>query len=211
MGILLTSNPAEASILCAPKVMRTRKFVAALAGAPLVVSTTFLDYCLKHNSPPATARHALGNDRDTKERFGFHISQALDRAKMNNRHLLRGWTIFCTEAVKGGFDTYKEITQLNGGQCLLWKGRASVTVTKRKPLPDAGDESQNQGGEEEQDVLFLISGTSKEELGLWQKFRALAEKHDMRPRIVKPDWLLVCAMMQQVEWRDEYELSGDGL
>ena len=206
MGILLTNNPVEASILCAPKVMRTRKFVGALASAPLVVSTTFLDYCLKHDSPPPTAPHALGNDRDTKERFGFHISQAISRAKMNGRRLLRGWTIFCTEAIKGGFDTYKEIVYLNGGQCLLWKGRASVTVMKREPLPDAGDESQNQGGEAEGDVLYLISGTSEAEVNLWPKFRALAEKHDMRPRIVKPDWLLVCAMAQQVEWRDDFEL-----
>ncbi|KAL9076001.1 MAG: hypothetical protein Q9157_003828 [Trypethelium eluteriae] len=208
MGILLTGNPAEATILCAPKVMRTRKFVAALAAGPLVVHTSFLDYCIKHDSPPPTASHALGNDRDTKERFGFHISKVIGRAKMNQRRLLRGWTIFCTEAVNGGFDTYKEIVSLNGGQCFLWKGRESVNVTKRKPLPDAGDESQNQGGEEEEDVLYLISGTGKNETVLWGKFRALAEKHDMRPRIVKPDWLLSCAMAQQVEWNEEYDLKG---
>ncbi|KAI9713783.1 MAG: hypothetical protein M1820_000513 [Bogoriella megaspora] len=207
MGILLTTNPAEASILCAPKVVRTRKFVAALASAPLVVSTSYLDYCLKHDSPPDAAKHALGNDRDTKEQFGFFISHAVGRAKMNDRRLLRGWTIFCTEAVNGGFDTYKEIIYLNGGQCLLWKGRSSITVTRRKPGLDAREESQNQGGEEEEDVLYLLSGTAKGEKALWSKFRALAEKHDMRPRIVKPEWLLVCAMAQQIERNDKFELS----
>ncbi|KAL9094331.1 MAG: hypothetical protein Q9165_003472 [Trypethelium subeluteriae] len=207
MGIVPTSNPAEATILCAPKVMRTRKFVAALAVGPLVVHTSFLDHCLAYDEPPPAADHDLGNDPDTEQRFGLQISEVINRAKMNQRRLLRGWNIFCTEAVNGGFDTYKDIVSLNGGQCLLWKGRASVNVTKRKPLPDAGEESQNQGGEEEEDVLYLISGTSKDEKALWDKFRALAEKHDMRPRIVKPDWLLSCAMAQQVEWKEEYELK----
>ncbi|KAI9686070.1 MAG: hypothetical protein M1822_004053 [Bathelium mastoideum] len=211
MGILVTEDPTKATILCAPKVMRTRNFVVALAFAPLVVGTSFLDHCLKHNSPPPTAPHALGNDRDTKEQFGFCISESVERAKVNKGRMLRGWKIFCTEAVKGGFETYKDIVKYNGGQCLLWKGRQSLTVTKQQLVQKAGEEGQSQDGgdEDEDDIAYLISGTSEKEIELWTKFRGWAEKNDLKPRIVSKDWLLISAMAQQIEWKEEYELSTD--
>ena len=215
MGIIMTDNPANATILCAPKVMRTKKFVAALACGPLVVKTSFLDYCLTHDSPPRAAEYALGNDIKTMETFGIKISETIKRAKINKRHLLRGWTIFCTEGVKGGFETFRDIVEINGGTCLKWKGRSTVRVTNRKMSADededleTGEESQNQGGENEKDYLYLISGESNEEMGLWQKFRLWAFDNELLPRIVTPDWLLGCAMAQQIEWNEDYELGTD--
>ncbi|TKA62325.1 hypothetical protein B0A49_09008 [Cryomyces minteri] len=203
LGILLTQNASEATLLCAPKLLRTRKFIAALAGAPTVVSSGFLDFILKHNRIPPAVNYQI-SDRNNEERFGLRLCESLDRARQNNRRLLRGWTIFVTERIGGGFDTYKEIIQLNGGVCQLYRGRTGVTVSKRnKNAPDAGAESQHQGNEEG-DILYLVSGTDDEDVALWEKFRSMTRKQDLVPRIAKPDWLLFVAMAQQIEWDEKW-------
>jgi hypothetical protein len=59
-------------------------------------------------------------------------------------------------------------------------------------------------------VLYLISDPDKREYANWAKFRELAQKHDMVPRIVKTEWILCVAMAQYVHWKKEWELSENG-
>ena len=123
---------------------------------------------------------------------------------------------------------------MNGGACNLYKGRTGVGVARRLVDADAdgGDVIANGGvvGATGEDsilgpdaggntlaanranddglTLYLISDPkTREESGLWEKFRQMARKHDMRPRIVKPDWLLFVAMAQYIEWDDKWELG----
>lgn len=138
------------------------------------------------------------------------MDEALERAETNKNRLLRKWTIFVTEKVSGGFDTYKEIINVNSGTATLYKGRTNVVPKAREHPdddPEAGPEVKNQGGDEELDKIYLISGTLPEEIKLWEKFRADAEKKELVPRIVKTDWLINLAMSQQVEWDDKWELK----
>lgn len=134
------------------------------------------------------------------------------RAKENDRKLLRGWTIYITDKVNGGFDTYHEIVSVNGGLAVPYRGRTGVQLPNRRLRldedPDAGLESQNQGGDAETDYVYLVSGADEEETKIWPTFRKMAEKQDLVSRIVKTDWLLSLAMCQKVEWHDWWEHEG---
>ncbi|EGP91732.1 uncharacterized protein MYCGRDRAFT_67446 [Zymoseptoria tritici IPO323] len=207
LGVLLTSDPKNVDILVAPKLLRTRKFVCALACAPLVVDTTFLDSALKHKK--LAADPPMLKDREGEQRLGYKLADALERAKHNNRKLFRGWSIFVTKDVNGGFDTYKDIITLNGGVALLYTGRTGITLPKRQERndPESGQESQNQGGDDEFDYVYLVSGGSEAEVKLWKTFRDTIGKQQLKARIVQPDWLLHAAMTQQIIWKDSYSLD----
>lgn len=206
LGLFITEDFKKVDILCAPHAVRTKKFVAAMACGPALVGSSYLDFVLKNNKLPPPEKHAM-DVRDFEKEHGFKMADAVERAVQNKHRLFRDWTIFCTEKVPGGFETYKDIIEANGGKCSLWKGRTTnITATKRLVNASAGEESQNQK-EDEGDVLYLISDANSKEFGNWAKFRELAKKHDMVPRIVKTEWLLINAVAQYVHWKPEWELT----
>lgn len=208
LGLFITDDFKKVDLVCAPHPVRTKKFIASLACAPTLVSTSYLDFALKNNKLPPVEKHLL-QAKDFEKANKFRLSEALERAKQNKHRLLKDWTIFCTEKVAGGFDTYKDIIEVNGGKCSLWKGRPT-TVSASKRIRNTSDKevSQNQV-EDEGDVLYLISDADKREFNNWTKFRELAKKHDMVPRIVKTEWLLSVAMAQYVHWDPQWELDED--
>lgn len=210
LGLFITDDFKRVDLVCAPHPVRTKKFIAAMACAPTLVSTSYLDYALKHHKLPPPEHHLLQDSKFEKANK-FKISDALQRARQNKHKLLKNWLIFCTPNVAGGFETYKDIIEANGGKCISWKGR-TTTVSASKRRLDAQDKevSQNQV-EDEGDVLYLISNADEKEFGLWAKFRELAAKHDMVPRIVKTEWLLNVAMAQYVHWNPEWELSEESV
>lgn len=170
--------------------------------------SSFLDHCLEHNEIPPANAYPL-EDPDFETLHGFCMNESLERAAKNRRMLLKGWDIFCTEQVHGGYDSYREIVAANGGTCILYKGRMALTVRKR--VTDVEENSDdwieaNRAGDEG-NVLYLISSSSPEEMALWDKFRRLARDHDMVPRIVKPDWLLFVAMAQYLHWEERWAAS----
>ncbi|KAF2199047.1 BRCT domain-containing protein [Delitschia confertaspora ATCC 74209] len=213
MGLFISDEHKKVDLLCAPKFVRTKKFVCALAQAPTIVKNSFIDDALKNNKLPSPEKYLL-HDPTFEKAQGFRMAEALERARINKGRLLKNWAVFCTDAVVGGYETYRAIVTANGGSCHLWKGsKNAVSVSKRAigaASPATGDESQNQK-EDEGDVLYLISEGKKSELPLWKKFRELATKHDMVPRIVKTEWLLFVAMAQYVHWNAEWELKEDAV
>lgn len=206
LGLFVTDDFKKVDLVCAPHPVRTKKFIAAIACAPTLVSTTYLDYALRNNKLPPVEKHLL-HDKEFEKANNFKLSEALERAQQNKHKLLKGWTIFCTDKPIGGFETYKDIIEANGGKCVMWKGRiTTVTATKRKLDPTDKEVSQNQV-QDEGDVLYLISDADKKDFPNWVKFRELAAKHDMVPRIVKTEWLLSVAMAQYVHWNPAWELD----
>jgi hypothetical protein len=189
------------SVLCAPRIVRTAKFVCGLAYVPEVVSTSFLDHCLTKKEIPPFHEHWLV-DEDGQKKMGSTISETLKRAKQNNRKLLKGWQIFCTDKIAGGFDTYKEIIEVNSGSCHQFKGRVNVIVSKRVANTDIPEVNRR---EDRGDTLYLLSGSTLEEVALKEKFKKMAREAGMVPRVVKPDWLLGITMSQKIYWKDEWE------
>ena len=170
------------------------------------MSTSYLDFALKNNRLPLPEKHLL-TDLDFVRTHNINLEEAVQRARQNQKRLLKDWTIYCSDSVSGGFDTFKDIIAANGGHCQQWKGRGVPNATAKKRKIEKTDEvSQNQT-EDEGDVLYLISEAKKSEFQNWVKFRELAKKHNMVPRIVKTEWLLYIAMAQKIHWNPEWELK----
>nr|POE50124.1 brct-containing protein 1 [Quercus suber] len=190
LGIQITTDPKEVDILIAPKILRTRKFVCALASAPLVVGTDYLDTALAKGKLKQNPSMLL--DREAEEKFGFKLEDSLKRAEENKHQLLKGWHIFVTKAIAGGFETYKDIIDVNGGSPYLWSGRTGMTIHKGVD----GDEH-----------AYLVCGESSEEVKLRKQFRDQAAKAHLKPRILSSNWLLNLAMSQEVTFQPAWDLQ----
>jgi hypothetical protein len=207
LGIQIVADATKnVDLLCAPNIVRTEKFISALACGPTVVSTSYLEYALKNHKLPPAEKHLL-QDKNYEQQHGFKLQEALERARQNKKRLLRDWTIFCTDDVPGGYDTFKGIITANGGTCQKWAGRPTgIRAVKRTIDESVGDISQNQE-EDEGDVLYLISSDKPKNPSLWKKFRELAEKNDMVPRIVTTQWILFVVMAQYIHCDPQWELG----
>ncbi|KAF2162242.1 hypothetical protein M409DRAFT_58359 [Zasmidium cellare ATCC 36951] len=194
LGVLLTQDPKDVDILVAPKILRTKKFVCALACAPLVVDTSFLDIALSKkkliDDPP------MLKDKDAEERLGFTLADALERAQKSKRKLFKNWAICVTKEVNGGFDTYKDIIGLNGGEAFMYTGRPNMRFS-----------ASPEGANDDFDYVYLVSGTSPAEVELWKKFHDDIESRGLQARVVSSDWVLNAAMGQQVQFQEKWLLS----
>lgn len=205
LGILVTQDPTHCTHLASPSILRTKKFVCALAHAPIVISSEYVVDCLAKDERLEPEDYLL-NDPAGEKRLGFNLGEAVDRAKNHRGRLLRGMLIYCTEPVKGGFDTYKAIIESNGGKCLLYKARAGSATASRAT---GQDEDHDGMTEDEPGYIYLLSGTSPGEVALWSKFRSMVQGMGNLPRIVEPEWLLDTALRQQLRWDEVYELTED--
>lgn len=190
---------------------RTKKFVCALAMAPEVVSSEYLDYLLNatHNMRDPIENPLI--DREFEERFGLRLRDSIERARVNKQRLLKGWTIFLTPILRGGLDTWKDIITINSGTPTIYRGRTGLHFPKPRTPPSQDPEAFNQGpdADDEVDIVYLVSGTEDDEVKLWKTFRSQAKKQGLRTRIVSTEWLLHLAMCQQIEWDDNWEHHED--
>ena len=142
-------------------------------------------------------------DPENEERQGSTISAAVGRAKENKGKLLRGYTIYCTEHIHGGFETFKKIVEVNGGRCVLYRARAGASAVLRSGQDDESDASESGPAGN----VYLVSGTSAEEAKLWPRFQQMVEETGKTPVIAHTDWILFVALTQDnTRWRAEYDL-----
>jgi len=204
MGILITTDIPKCTHLAAPKVLRTLKFVCAIAHAPVVVHTKYIEECL-YTRRILDPREYLLKDSEGEKRYKLKLSNVLAKAKANPGKLLHKQTVYCTEKVFGGFDTYKTIIETNGGIPLLYKARAGSVASSKKGKKDVDSEDED----EDPEPVYLISGLSPEERRLWPKFQQMAQACGRMPRIAKHDWMLDAALRQEMKWGDEYDATID--
>lgn len=202
LGILISQDPATCTHVASPQIVRTQKFACAMARAPIVLSADFVDQCLAQNKVLRADDYIL-NDVDGEKRLGFKLADATTRAKENKGRLLRGYNIYCTEVIRGGFDSYKSIIEANGAKCMLYRGRAGSIAASRA---GGGDDDYD---DVEEEYMYLISGVSPEEKKLWPKFRTMVQGVGKVPRIVRSDWMLDLALRQEVRWLDVYGLLNE--
>jgi len=177
--------------------IRTQKFLTALAAGPVVLSTDFLDKCLEQDDAPP--ENFLLKDPQNEKKFKLKLKDAVSRAKTNAQKLLRGVVIYCTADIHNGPETYKAIAEANGGIFSVYRGRVGNLIKPSRP-----DEE-----EEEEEPVYLLSTTKPEEKRLWPKFEQMAKDGHMEPRIVSTEWLLDTAMAQKAKWEEKYLLARD--
>ena len=161
-----------------------------------------MDDCLSQNRRLEPDDYLL-QDTEGETRMGIKLSDSLARAKNNKGQLLRGYLIYCTESIHGGFETYKSIVEVNGGKCLLYRARAGSTATLRAGLDEEHDGSK--AGTP--DYVYLLSGATPEEAKLWPRFRQMIEGTGKSPLVVSHVWMLDLALSQKHQWRDIYALT----
>lgn len=205
---MIVTDPTSCTHLASPHILRTEKFIRALARAPVIISTDFVDDCLQSNDRLDPNKYLL-SDKQGENRFGYKLSDALARAKRNQGKLFRGMLIYATEALHGGFDTYKLIVEINGGKCFLYRARAGPHIVPRTNLDDSDADDDDDDGNHNETFknAYLVSGATPAEAKLWPRFRQMAEDMGKNPVIVRNDWMLNVALSQEIHWKDEYALT----
>ncbi|KFY36379.1 hypothetical protein V494_05061 [Pseudogymnoascus sp. VKM F-4513 (FW-928)] len=188
LGILVVQDPTTCNYLAAPGMVRTHKFLCALATGVGILSTDFIDACLTSTSLPTPESFVL-KDKAKEKHFKVKLADAVNRAKSNSGRLLRGIAVYCTEAIPNGSGTYKTIVEFNGGEFAIFRAKAETLRMREE-------------GEEE--AVYLLTGTSIKEKALWPKFTQMAEDNGHEARIVQVEWLLDAAMRQEVKWHEAY-------
>lgn len=201
MGILVVDDHVQCTHLASPKIVRTQKFICGVAHAPIILSTDYIDDCLKENRRLDPEDYHL-QDEDGEKRLGNKLTDSIDRAKRNKGRLLQDFTIYCTEGVHGGFDTYKAIVEANGGKCLLYRARAGLNATARAGTQDKLDSESGKA-----DKMYLISSSGPEDAKLWPKFRQMVQGIGKVPMVVRNDWIVDMALSQELQWHDVYSLA----
>lgn len=194
MGIQVAHEGQPCDYLAAPHIVRTVKFLCALARGPTVVSTTFIEKILESGEVPDAEDYLLRDEED-ENRFNIDLETSVSRAKANRGRLLRGVPIYCTEKIRNGPDSYKTIAEANGAMFMIYRARSGTTIK-----PTTAEEDGNRPPE----PVYLLSSASPEEKQMWTRFKDMAEKGNMEPRVVAPDWLLDVAMAQQVRFDQKF-------
>jgi hypothetical protein len=187
----VTTDPTKCTHVAAPSMVRTQKFLCALASGPMILTSDFIDQCVAKGKIPAVEEYIL-KDQQNEKKFGLKLKDAISRAKTNKRSLLRRIPIYCTADIQNGPGTYKDIVNSNGGALAIYTGRPFVKKTS--PEEDDGPA----------EPVYLLSGQKPTEKKLWSTFAEMAEEGNMVPRIVDPEWLLDVALSQQNKWNNKY-------
>ncbi|KAF4125599.1 BRCA1 C Terminus (BRCT) domain [Geosmithia morbida] len=195
MGILIVREGQACDYLAAPHIVRTVKFLSALARGPTVISSTFVEKALETGKVPESPEDFVLKDREAEKRYNISLDKSVRRAKANRGRLLWGVPVYCTENIRNGSESYKAIAEANSAIFKLYRARSGSTI---KPTT-----AEEDGGRPPEPV-YLLSNTSAEEKKMWPRFRDMAEKGNMEPRIVAPDWLLDVAMAQQVRFDEKF-------
>lgn len=134
-------------------------------------------------------------DKETEKRYDVNLEKSVARAKSNRGKLLMGIPIYCTEKIRNGPESYKAIAEANGAIFKIYRARSGTTIR-----PTTAEEEGNAPPE----PVYLLSSLAHDERQLWNRFRDMARKGNMEPRVVAPDWLLDVAMAQQVRFDDKF-------
>jgi len=192
-------DPLNCTHLAAPTMVRTQKFLCALATGPTIVSSDFVDTCLDDGVMPPVENFLL-KDKDNEKRFNLRLKDVVVKAKANRRQLLSGIPIYCTVEIMNGPETYKSIVEANGGIFRTYRARGGSTIRPTNPESDEDGEPE---------PVYLITGPKPEERRLWPKFEQMAKAGNMEPRIVHAEWLLDVAMSQRLKWGSRYAAIND--
>lgn len=198
-GIIVLKEPSpKVTHVAVPHIVRTAKFLIAVAQAPTILSTDYIEACLEKGQYLDPTTFEL-HDKEHEKKYDVSLHDALVKAKVNKGQLLKDMRIYCVDKITGGFETMQAIAEANGTTLTTYRGR-HMTIPPRNPG------SQPDSDESTDDQVYLISSDSKEDKRLWPKFVQAAEDSRQTPHIVISEWLLSSALRQEVQPLEPYEL-----
>lgn len=165
----------------------------------MVLSTDFIDSCLEADRLLDPRDFEL-DDKENEKRLGVSLKLSRDRAKKNQNRLLQGLSIYCTESIHGGFETFKTIVEANGGRCMLWRNRKNAIIPSTRAESEASTDTDDS-------IVYLLSDKKEGNQSLCDRFRDMAHKSRKTPRIIDPDWLIESAMSQKLLPTTTYDIE----
>ncbi|KAL4242530.1 hypothetical protein ABKN59_011898 [Abortiporus biennis] len=117
LGVKFTTKPSECTHLVAKSLVRTEKFLCAMAVAPIILTDKWVMACVSTKQILAEDDYLL-NDPDNEKKFGFKLSEALDRARKNPGRLFAGITFYVTTKVPVDAKLLKNVVSSAGGLVL---------------------------------------------------------------------------------------------
>jgi hypothetical protein len=197
MGIQIVQDNAACEYLAAPQMVRTKKFLVTLARGATVIDSAFIDACLEAGEAQEP-RNFILKDTENEKRLGVKLSTSVTRAKKNQGRLLWGVPIYCTADIRNGPEAYQPIAEANGAIFKIYRARGGTTIKPTTAEEDGGRDP---------DPVYLLTGSSPSEKQLWPRFKEMAIKGHMEPRIVITDWLLDVTMSQELSFDEKYLAS----
>ncbi|OCH87294.1 hypothetical protein OBBRIDRAFT_837516 [Obba rivulosa] len=171
LGVKMTTKPSECTHLVAKSLVRTEKFLCAMAAAPYVVNEKWVTSSIATKQLLPEKDFAL-SDPENEKKFGYKLDDALGRAKANEGKLFAGMTFYVTPKVPVDAKLLKNVVAAGGGQVVTQTPTARVL-----------------NGHEGRYVISCAADAS-----IW---RPLAQQ---RYPIYSQELVLTGALKQEIEW-----------
>ncbi|PSS00871.1 hypothetical protein PHLCEN_2v4098 [Hermanssonia centrifuga] len=174
MGAKFTQKPSECTHLVARSLVRTEKFLCAMATAPYVVTDAWVETCVSKNRIMPEEDFAL-KDPTSEKKYGFKLLDAIERSKANAGKVFAGKTFYLTPKVPVESKLLKNVVTAGGGQLLIQSPTARILKGH--------------------DNRFVIS--SPADVSIW---RPLSEQGYP---IYNQELVLTAMLKQQIDWDNE--------
>ncbi|KAI0630063.1 hypothetical protein C8Q77DRAFT_1063909 [Trametes polyzona] len=115
LGVKIVTKPSECTHLIVKSVVRTEKFLCAMAVAPYVISEKWAVASAATKKLLPEEKYMI-NDPETERKYGFKLAESLKRAKKNAGRLFTGKTFYVTPRVPVDSKLLKNVVTANGGQ-----------------------------------------------------------------------------------------------
>ncbi|KAG2065402.1 hypothetical protein BDR04DRAFT_1145402 [Suillus decipiens] len=127
LGAKMTTKPNDCTHLIAKGIVRTEKFLCAIASSPFVLTEGWVNSSVRSGKLlPET--DFLISDPESERKWNFKLSTSLERAKREDRGdgLLKGMTFYVTPKVEIDLKLLKAVIASAGGQVQTSKPTARI-------------------------------------------------------------------------------------
>ncbi|THH28633.1 hypothetical protein EUX98_g5551 [Antrodiella citrinella] len=172
LGVKFTTKPSECTHLVAKSIVRTEKFLCAMAAGPIIVTDKWVHTCVRTKHILVEDDFLL-HDAQGEAKYSFTLADALERARTSGGKLFAGMTFLLTPRLPMEVKILKAVVLASGGQTTI-----NSTPTQRTMKNNT--------------TKFVISCPA--DVSIW---RGLAEQGC---HIYSPELLLNSALRQEIDW-----------
>ncbi|TCD65714.1 hypothetical protein EIP91_002290 [Steccherinum ochraceum] len=118
LGVSFTTKASECTHLVARSIVRTEKFLCAMAAGPIIVTDKWIQTCVKTKHILVEDDFLL-KDPESEKKYNFVLTEALERARESEGKLFAGMTFVITPKIPIDTKLLKSVVTASGGQIHL--------------------------------------------------------------------------------------------
>ncbi|KAK9462452.1 uncharacterized protein V1516DRAFT_670305 [Lipomyces oligophaga] len=190
LGVEIVTSPDVVTHVAAPKILRTEKFLCALAHGPSIITTEFIKDCLSADQLLPENKYIL-HDSEGESKIKCTLEDLLNRARIleaKHESLFQDIVINLTPNIKGGIDSFKKIISAHGGICTI------IKAARAKKYGISNNENYP-----------LVMVTSEADQDYIKAFKAFAKHENRKCIAVSTDWIVTSVLRMKVAF--DYEFS----